>query len=740
MVATPDLGPIVIKNVQVFDGVNSKVIPNATVVVDYYTSPDLPKSIFTGNQIKGFPVGYFVKTVTTDQLSPSELGNARIIDGGGNILMPGLIDTHYHLAWANKAYLQGVIASIQNTDPSFSDTVAAMTASGVKEASNVLLRGFTSVREVGGVGAEIKAVTEYTGNKKAAGFENLPTPRDWSAEAMISATAGHSDFAEDLDQLNTQDGNTHQELLLQQLDSVGFRVADGVDQMLLATREQFKKGADLIKISIGGGVSSAYDPIDTTTITAAEIRAIVEVAKGFGTYVTAHAYTPESINLGIDNGVKMFEHANLIDDATMKKVAKLDHDADPTNDVWINISPFFANAYANPKQGEAAIKKALTETGTAKAYAYAKKYDLLGYVGFGTDVIASAGGGDKAPKMLGELASDINKAIANEKSINPEFAKEINGIDTTYTNFDTLKMATSVNGRMLGESGLRTAYYDKTGHALPGSDLGVIKSGAVADLILAKYDPNSSVGAFDQLANDLSNVDKNFLMVMKDGVVYKNTLAPIQISEAYNSAKVSSAEFVSTAYQHILGRLPEGAALSAWVGALNSPSYNRDDFLKTIYSSTEFNAKKLTNSAFVTELFNDLLNRQADAGGQKYWTDALDHGLARVDLVGSIVNSTEFLHNNDTLVCDQRLKKNIRFLEKTACGVRLYEFSYHCDDKTFVGPMAQELLENYNHSHAVEINNYGIYQVNLKALGLGYLASYAMSAAGRNAIAAKVYN
>lgn len=644
MVATPDLGSIVIKNVQVFDGVNFQILKNATVVVDHYTSPDLPPSIFTGNVIKGFPVGYFVKTVTTAPLSPSELGNARVIDGGGNILMPGLIDTHYHLAWANKDYMKSIIASVVNTDPSFNDTVIAMTNAGVKEASNVLLRGFTSVREVGGLGAEIKSVTEYTGNKKAVGFENLPTPRDWSAEAMISTTSGHSDFADELDALNPQDGNTHRDILLQQLDAVGFRVADGVDQMLFATREQFKKGADLIKISIGGGVSSAYDPIDTTTITAAEIRAVVDVAKGFGTYVTAHAYTPESINLGIDNGVKMFEHANLIDDATMKRISALDHDSDPNNDVWVNISPFFANEYANPKTGEAAIKKALTETGTPKAYAYAKKYDLLDFVGFGTDVITSTGGGYKAPKMLGELAADINKAIAYEKTVDTNFAKELSGIDTTYTNFDTLKMATSVNGRMLGQSGLRTAYYDETGHALPGSDLGVIKTGAVADLVLAKYDPNSKVSAFDQLASDLANVDSNLLMVMKDGVIYKNTLSPIAISEAYNSSKVSSAEFISTAFQHILGRLPEGPELSAWVGNLNSSANGRGDFLKTIYTSSEFNAKNLSNSAFVNEVFNDLLNFNLDAASLKLWTDALDSGTAKVVLVGAVINSQEFIN------------------------------------------------------------------------------------------------
>lgn len=138
-------------------------------------------------------------------------------------------------------------------------------------------------------------------------------------------------------------------------------------------------------------------------------------------------------------------------------------------------------------------------------------------------------------------------------------------------------------------------------------------------------------------------------MVMKDGVVYKNTLSPIAISQAYNSSDISSAEFISTSFQHILGRLPEGPALSGWVGALNSRSYKRSDFLKTVYTCPEYNAKKLSNSAFVTDVFGDLLNRTPDAGGQKYWTDALDHGLARVDLVGAVINSQEFINASNGL-------------------------------------------------------------------------------------------
>lgn len=246
--------------------------------------------------------------------------------------------------------------------------------------------------------------------------------------------------------------------------------------------------------------------------------------------------------------------------------------------------------------------------------------------------------------MLGDLASDINKAIAYQKSIDPAFAQEIAAIDTTYTNFDTLKMATSVNGRILGESGLRTPYYDKNGAALTGGDIGVIRPGAVADFILAKYDPNSNISAFDQLANNLADVDSNLVMIIKDGVIYKNTLSPITVSEAYNSSMVSRAEFVSTSYQHILDRLPEGPALSAWVGALNSSSYGRGDFLKAVYASPEFNAKGLSNSAFVADVYNDLLNRTPEADGQKFWTDALDQGLAKVDFVGAVINSQEFIN------------------------------------------------------------------------------------------------
>ena len=164
--------------------------------------------------------------------------------------------------------------------------------------------------------------------------------------------------------------------------------------------------------------------------------------------------------------------------------------------------------------------------------------------------------------MLADLATDINKAISYQKSIDPEFANEIAGVDTTYTNFDTLRMATSVNGEILGLSGLRSPYLNEKGAVLSGDQIGQVRAGAVADLVLVKYDSSSNLDPFDQLSKGLANVDENFLMILKDGIIYKNDLSPISIASAFDSSKVSNAEFISTSYQHILDWAPEAGVLS----------------------------------------------------------------------------------------------------------------------------------------------------------------------------------
>jgi imidazolonepropionase-like amidohydrolase len=228
---------------------------------------------------------------------------------------------------------------------------------GVKEATDMLLRGFTSIRDAAGHANEVKDLVE----KGKDNSEKLPAPRIWSSENAISSTGGHADFTGKIETFDDILSEASKDDYFVLNEALGGFVADGVAGMLNVTRQNFVLGADFIKITPGGGVSSPYDPIDATTMTADEIKAVVQVAKGFNTYVTAHAYEPSTINLLIDCGVKMVEHSNLIDDSTMKRIHGLNSDADPSNDFYVNISPFFPNAYANVKTGEGAIKKSITE-------------------------------------------------------------------------------------------------------------------------------------------------------------------------------------------------------------------------------------------------------------------------------------------------------------------------------------------------------------------------------------------
>jgi len=704
--------PIVITNVRVFDGKNPNLTENATVVLGHYYSPDLSPSIFTGKAVLGIPVGYFIKSILTGPVDSSVTNGARVIDGGGNILMPGLIETHYHLTLADFVELIKVVQIIQipgdaerylfrpdlknmsgealrstkfvystkketieNTlgvllpnlsyadangylmdtkgqkikkDQAIREQLAII---GVKEATDMLLRGFTSIRDAAGHANEVKDLVE----KGKDNSEKLPAPRIWSSENAISSTGGHADFTGKIETFDDILSEASKDDYFVLNEALGGFVADGVAGMLNVTRQNFVLGADFIKITPGGGVSSPYDPIDATTMTADEIKAVVQVAKGFNTYVTAHAYEPTTINLLIDCGVKMVEHSNLIDDSTMKRIHGLNSDADPSNDFYVNISPFFPNAYANVKTGEGAIKKSITEVGTPRAYAYAKKYNLLDFVGFGSDVMYDKIAGAKTPKMLASLADDINKSIQAQlddpNSANDQFRKEMRGVDWKYTEADILSMVTSDNARILALSDKRTPYSNKYGKNLTSDQIGAIKPGAVGDVILVKYDSTKSESELKQALAGFNEVDTNLLMVIKDGIVYKNTVAPLSVAKAFDSSRmtglkaihVSKAEFVSTTYQSIMERLPSGDELRNGVIKLNASSDNRNVFITDLYDSDEFNVTKRDDSVFITKLYSDLLGRKNTATELSSGLSALENGLSRSQLALSIMTSPEFV-------------------------------------------------------------------------------------------------
>lgn len=330
-----------------------------------------------------------------------------------------------------------------------------------QQAQATLMRGFTSVRDLAG---------PTFGLKQAIDHGVIKGPRIWPSGAMISQTGGHGDFRMPYE-VPAACCTT-----LTRAESLNAGIiADGPDEVRKRVREQLMLGASQIKLAAGGGVASLYDPIDVSQYTVAEFRAAVEAAENWGTYVTVHAYTPRAIRNAIEGGVRVIEHGQLMDEESAQLMAE--------NDIWLVIQAFIDNEFANPyPEGSSQRTKQLQMfAGTDNAFELAKKYGLK--VGWGTDILFNPGMVDNQGAILTTMTR-------------------------WYEPAEVLRMATSTNAELLQLSGERNPY--------PGK-LGVVEEGALADLLLVDGDPIANI----QL---LANPDQNFLVIMKDGKIYKNSL------------------------------------------------------------------------------------------------------------------------------------------------------------------------------------------------------------------------
>ena len=330
-----------------------------------------------------------------------------------------------------------------------------------REAENTLMRGFTSVRDVSGPVFSLKKAID-------GGLVN--GPRIWPSGAMISQTSGHGDYRKPTDLPWTP---TSPLGLTERLGAT--IVADGADEVLRRAREQLMQGASQLKLAAGGGVSSDYDPLDVAQYTEAEFRAAVDAAENWGTYVTVHAYTPRAIQTAIRAGVRCIEHGQLMDEPTAKLMAE--------KGVWASLQPFLDDEDAVPfPAGSPNREKQLTMVkGTDTAYALAKKYKLK--TAWGTDTLFDA-------KLATRQGAQLSKMVR------------------WYTPAEVLRMATSTNAELLAMSGPRNPYKGK---------LGVVDEGALADLLLVDGDPIANLKLIEDPA-------RNFVVIMKDGKVFKNTL------------------------------------------------------------------------------------------------------------------------------------------------------------------------------------------------------------------------
>jgi imidazolonepropionase-like amidohydrolase len=415
------------QNVRVFDGKSGTVSAASNVLIK----------------------GNIITSVSTADIAVDPKASPTIIAGGGRVLMPGLIEAHWHAMMVAPTFATALTA-----DMGYINLVAG------QEAEATLMRGFTTVRDMGG---------PTFGLKRAIDEGITAGPRIYPSGAFISQTAGHGDFRQLSDIPRTQ--NTP----LSYAERIGVAaIADSPDEVRLRTRENLMRGASQIKLMAGGGVSSPFGPLDTTQYTEAELHAAVEAAEDWGTYVAVHAYTPRSIKRAIDAGVLCIEHGHLLDEATAKLMAE--------KGIWLSIQPFLDDEDANPVHSPMMRARQLEViAGTDRAYALAKKYKIK--TAFGTDVLFDA-------RLAGRQGAQLAKLVR------------------WYTSGEALKMATGDNGQLLALSGLRSPY--------PGK-LGVVEEGALADLLLVDGNPVENIEL-------ISDPARNFVVIMKDGRIFKNLL------------------------------------------------------------------------------------------------------------------------------------------------------------------------------------------------------------------------
>ena len=420
-------------NVRVFDGTSERLSPPTNVLV-------------RGNKIERISA----QPIQVDSGSADQSADTRVIDGGGRTLMPGLIDVHWHAMLIRPSAAEAITG-----DVGFSNLLAG------QEAKDTLMRGFTTVRDVGG---------PVFGLKRAIDLGVVDGPRIYPSGAMITVTSGHGDFRQMFELPRTIGGP------LSRMEQIGGAiVADSPDEVRVRVREQLMQGASQIKLTAGGGVSSPFSPIDVTTFTEAELRAAVEAAENWGTYVVAHAFTSEAIQRSIAAGVKCIEHGFLMDEATARLIAE--------NGVWLSLQPLPDEMRTGLPEGSVQREKAdEVWPGIAKAYELAKKHKIK--TAWGTDVLFSQ-----------ELAQHQGAILAS--------------LARWYTPAEALVMATGTNAELLTLSGKRNPY--------PGK-LGVVAEGAYADLLLVDGNPLENLAL-------VADPDKNFLVIMKDGRIYKNKLA-----------------------------------------------------------------------------------------------------------------------------------------------------------------------------------------------------------------------
>ena len=375
---------------------------------------------------------------------------ATVIDGGSRVLTPGFIDAHTHIA---------LIAPFDQLENEYSGVYVG--AAGGQMAENMLMRGFTTVRDAGGASIGIQ---------RAIDDGWFPGPRIFSSGAFITQTSGHLDMR-DRTNPHKHAGGHHSHA-----QAIGhFAAVDGKAEMLAAARQQFRDGATQLKLATNGGISAVYSPLDLDQFTDDELRAAAETTKAFGSYFMVHAYYDNAVSRAIDFGARSIEHGHLMTESSVKKMKK--------KNVYLVVEALMSLSEGSPDFTPVQQEKFDLAMGNfKKMIELAKKYKIK--IALGSDT------------FLSKAAYDLQ-------------ALEWTARAKLFSSAEIMKQATSIGAELIELSGERNRYRE--------GPLGVVQEGAYADLIIVDGNPLEDVTI-------LSDPDNSLKMIMKDGKIYKNTL------------------------------------------------------------------------------------------------------------------------------------------------------------------------------------------------------------------------
>jgi imidazolonepropionase-like amidohydrolase len=422
---------VLFKNVNVFDGFAPDLIKGANVLVE----------------------GNVITKVSTDAI---EAPNATLIDATGKFLTPGLIDMHTHSVFMTP---EGTNSYQDEWD---APGGGAMAAQGLRD--DFLMKGITTVREI---------VGNTRGIARALQRGLLVGPRMYTSGPVLSHTGGHGDWG-DRNDLEVSDYGAQVQHSI---------IVDNRDEVIKASRRNFRNGAHFTKIMPGGGVASRFDPLEIMGATKEEMEAAVEIATDYGTYVAIHAYHDKSYQRALDAGVRSFEHGFLVSEDIVKQLAAKGEEVVWSFQCYMSVKSFGAYESMPPFfTHEQKLKGVSVGKGVKKAAELMLKHNVF-----------MTGGADMFGQGLQEIAKEDITCKVN---------------DSGYPSAHVWKMHTGNAGKVLKWSGPLDPY--------PTYAIGQIAPDSYADILLWDENPIADINVI---------LDESKLhFIMKDGLVYKNIM------------------------------------------------------------------------------------------------------------------------------------------------------------------------------------------------------------------------